>query len=203
MTSVRLMLNKCRKLNDGSFPLVFQLIHCRQKRLISTGYRVREQEFDDQLKKVNNCFDSAFTKREAAFMNRKLAQLHKKINDCIKQISAQADSYTVVDLVECIMGNNSSGSACVTLLQYTRMQINQKQAFQKDGIAAAYQSTLTSLSKYIATIWPSRSDVNLSEVTPLFVNGYERYLYQRGVSGNTVSYYLRNFRTLYNRAISE
>ena len=203
MTSVRLMLNKCRMLNDGSFPLVFQLIHCRQKRLINTGYRLREQEFDELSRKVHNCAGSSFSEAEVSLMNRKLARLRKKIDDCIKKVSLQCDSYTVADLADCILHSASTGKVYVMLLQYIRLQITQKEELGKEGTAAAYRSTLTSLGRYIAAVNPLRSDVRLSEVTPSFVAAYERYLYQNGVSGNTVSYYLRNFRTLYNRAVSE
>ena len=204
MTSVRLMLNKCRMLNDGSFPLVFQIIHCRQKRLINTGYRLKEQEFDCLLKTVDGCIGSSFTQKEVAAMNNKLAKLRKKIDDCIKKMSIQNELFTVVDLVECVLQKGGgSVSTSITLLQYIRMQIIQKKELGKDGTAAAYNSTLASLGKYVAAVFPKRTDVKLSEVTPFFVADYERFLYKKGMTANTVSYYLRNFRTLYNKAVRE
>ncbi len=36
ITSVKLMLNKSRILNNGSYPLVFQVIHNRRKKLLYT-----------------------------------------------------------------------------------------------------------------------------------------------------------------------
>ena len=42
ITSVKLMLNKSRILNNGSYPLVFQVIHNRRKKLLYTGYRVKK-----------------------------------------------------------------------------------------------------------------------------------------------------------------
>ena len=204
MTSVRLMLNKCRMLNDGSFPLVFQLIHSRQKRLINTGYRLKEQEFNCLSQTINSCIGSSITQKEVAAMNNKLAKLRKKIDDCIKKMSIQNEPFTVTDLVECILQKGASSvSNSVTLLQYIRIQISQKKELGKEGTAAAYSSTLASLGKYIAAVFPKRIDVKLSEVTPLFVTDYERFLYQKGVATNTVSYYLRNFRTLYNKAVRE
>lgn len=43
ITSVKLMLNKSRILNNGSYPLVFQVIHNRRKKLLYTGYRVKRR----------------------------------------------------------------------------------------------------------------------------------------------------------------
>lgn len=204
MTSVRLMLNKCRMLKKGNFPLVFQLIHNREKRLIGTGCKLKEQEFNESSGKVIRCADSVFSDSEAIAMNRKLLRLRKKIDGCIKQMTLCKDSFTVTDLVDCIMCNDSfSGKQHVTLLQYIRLQVAQKEELGKDGTAAAYNSTFTSLGRYVAAIYPRRKDVKLTEVDVLFVRGYERYLFQNGVADNTASYYLRNFRTLYNRAVAE
>ena len=47
ITSVKLMLNKSRILNNGSYPLVFQVIHNRRKKLLYTGYRMKEEVFDE------------------------------------------------------------------------------------------------------------------------------------------------------------
>ena len=54
ITSVKLMLNKSRILNNGSYPLVFQVIHNRRKKLLYTGYRVKEEVFDELEGKIMN-----------------------------------------------------------------------------------------------------------------------------------------------------
>lgn len=63
-------------------------------------------------------------------------------------------------------------------------------------MAAAYKSTRSSLAKFI-----SRPDVRMSEVGLAFVRRYEDFLYSNGAFGNTVSYYLRNLRSLHNQAV--
>lgn len=40
MASVKLLLNRSRALQDGRYPLVFQLIHRRKKKLIYTPYKL-------------------------------------------------------------------------------------------------------------------------------------------------------------------
>lgn len=42
MTSVKLKLNKDRIRRDGTYPLVFQLIHQRRKKLIYTPFKLRK-----------------------------------------------------------------------------------------------------------------------------------------------------------------
>ena len=43
MTSVKLKLNKTRALKDGNYPVVFQLIHQKRKKIIYTKYRMKEE----------------------------------------------------------------------------------------------------------------------------------------------------------------
>ena len=45
MTSVKLKLNKTRALKDGNYPVVFQLIHQKRKKIIYTKYRMKEEDF--------------------------------------------------------------------------------------------------------------------------------------------------------------
>ena len=61
ITSVRLMLNKSRRLNNGSYPLVFQVIHERRKKLMYTGFRIKEESFDELEEKIIDGVDSTFT----------------------------------------------------------------------------------------------------------------------------------------------
>ena len=80
MTSVKLMLNKSRILNNGSYPLVFQVIHNRRKKLLYTGYRVKEEVFDGSEGKIKNGAGSAFTATEVVKMNRGLRKLRNRID---------------------------------------------------------------------------------------------------------------------------
>lgn len=75
ITSVRLMLNKSRILNNGSYPLVFQVIHNRRKKLLYTGYRVKEEVFDESEGKIINGTGSSFAQtRPAKTVKRALSR---------------------------------------------------------------------------------------------------------------------------------
>lgn len=75
------MLNKARRLNNGSYPLVFQVIHKRRKKLLYTGYRIKEEAFDEQEERiVANGTDSAFSVTDITKMNRELRKIRSTIN---------------------------------------------------------------------------------------------------------------------------
>lgn len=190
------MLNKSRILNNGSYPLVFQVIHNRRKKLLYTGYRMKEEVFDELEGKIMNGVSSTFTVTEVVKMNRELRKMRNQIDTRIRQLERTREEFTVED----ILAQNAfgTGKPQFYLLRYINAQIERKQELKKVGMAAAYKSTRSSLAKFI-----SRPDVRMSEVDLAFVRRYEDFLYSNGASGNTVSYYLRNLRSLYNQAVMD
>ena len=86
ITSVKLMLNKSRILNNGSYPLVFQVIHNRRKKLLYTGYRMKEEVFDESEGKIMNGLGSTFTATEVVKMNRELRKMRNRIDTRIRQL---------------------------------------------------------------------------------------------------------------------
>ena len=196
ITSVKLMLNKSRILNNGSYPLVFQVIHNRRKKLLYTGYRMKEEVFDESEGKIMNGVGSTFTATEVVKMNRELRKMRNQIDIRIRQLERTREEFTVEDILTQIAFG--TGKSQFYLLRYINAQIERKQELKKVGMAAAYKSTRSSLAKFIGC-----PDVRMSEVDLAFVRRYEDFLYSNGASGNTVSYYLRNLRSLYNQAVTD
>ena len=196
ITSVKLMLNKSRILNNGSYPLVFQVIHNRRKKLLYTGYRMKEEVFDESEGKIMNGVGSTFTATEVVKMNRELRKMRNQIDIRIRQLERTREEFTVEDILT--QNAFGTGKPQFYLLRYINAQIERKQELKKVGMAAAYKSTRSSLAKFIGC-----PDVRMSEVDLAFVRRYEDFLYSNGASGNTVSYYLRNLRSLYNQAVTD
>ena len=196
ITSVKLMLNKSRILNNGSYPLVFQVIHNRRKKLLYTGYRMKEEVFDESEGKIMNGVGSTFTATEVVKMNRELRKMRNQIDIRIRQLERTREEFTVEDILT--QNAFGTGKSQFYLLRYINAQIERKQELKKVGMAAAYKSTRSSLAKFIGC-----PDVRMSEVDLAFVRRYEDFLYSNGASGNTVSYYLRNLRSLYNQAVAD
>lgn len=195
ITSVRLLLNKGRKLNNGSYPLVFQVIHKRRKKLFYTGYHIKEVAFDEQEEKIIiDSTDSTFSVTDVAKMNRELRKIRNRIHARIRRLEQTKDSFTVEDILSQYIRKDPKQQ--FYLLRYIDTQIERKKALKKDGMAAAYKSTRSSLARFL-----NNSDIRLSMIDLHFIREYEDFLYSSEVTVNTVSYYLRNLRTLYNQAM--
>ena len=177
MASIKLLLNKQRMLNDGRFPLVFQIIHRRRKVLHYTKYRVFQQEFNNESKEVEYCGYSVYSIKEIREINRELKSEYKKLKNRIVELEKRGELYSVDDIIE---SEKKRSRYSYNLLQYINMQIAYKKAIGKDGIAAAYHSTGDSLKKYLNMVSARKADIGMEKVDCRFVAGYEDCCMRKG-----------------------
>lgn len=187
--SLKLKLNKERMLNDGTYPLVFQVILRRRKKLIYTSYHLREQEFLPESERVRAWGGGTLSRAEAADLNRELARQRSRIAALLREVQREGGD---ADYFASAYRSREDGCG---FFGFVRLQIHLCEASRHEGTAAAYRSTLHSLERFTEGREPDRR-----EVTARFVHDYLLYLQGQGLRPNTVSFYLRNFRTLYNRS---
>ena len=187
-------------LNNGTFPLVFQFIHRRRKLLYYTKYHIFQQQLADGALEVEYCEASLYSMKEIKEINRELKRDYKRFQNRILELVRNNEEFIVDDIVEFKKKKNHRS---YLLMQYIETQISYKKKMGKDGIAAAYHSTYISLKKYIGMKSARKSDIRMEEINFSFVVGYEDYLNAQGLARNTINYYLRNFRTIYNSSIRD
>ena len=84
----------------------------------------------------------------------------------------------------------------LSLQGYFDLRIKYKESTNKIGIMKSYKSTLASISTFLCYKHARISDVNF-----LFVRNYEQFLIDRGITANTICFYVRNFKSVYNQAL--
>lgn len=193
MATVKLVLHKSKAFKDGTYPLVFQIIHNRTKKIIYTRYRVREENLYITTGRVCYVAGGVLTQKSVQVINRDVKLQRKMIMERIEKLEHLGIEYSVNDV-----DRSSSRGHNLYLIQYIHTQINNKLLERKEGTALAYRNTLMSLSKYLGG-----RDVKVSHVNPSFVRKYESFLIRNEVSVNTISFYMRNFKTLFNGLINE
>ena len=189
MTSVKLKLNKTRALKDGNYSVVFQLIHQKRKKIIYTKYRMKEEDF---IIIAGNVVSGCHT---GCKISRELLRIYKQLTARVRRLESRGEEYTINDITT-VMFSKVTGK--FLLLPYIDTQIEWKKSIMKNGTAAAYQSTYASLAKYIG-----KKEVKISQVNHRFVTCYRDFLSKNGATENTIGYYLRNFRALYNLAVKD
>ena len=189
--TVKLMLNTDRPSKQGKYPLVFRIIHLRKKKLIYTPYRLSKDEFDADGCAVVPCPGSDISPRERTEINRYLKRQASELSRIADLLQQTNPSFTVYDLTGLYRQRNEKNF----LITFLENEIARRRNAGKNGTAAAYTSTLRSLAKFTGG-----RCVYLSQVDYPFVKAYEMFLQSKGISPNTVCFYLRNFRAVYNLA---
>ena len=188
------MLNTSRSLKDGSYPLVFQIIHRRKKKLIYSPYKLFLTEFDEKNQKVRITSDSTKPLKEIRSINNAIVRQRKDIEKHIEELEKKKEIYTVEDILFRYRTEHNP----LSLLNYIDSQILRKRQLGKDGTAAAYQSTRTSIATLIG-----QREFSIRDLNSAFLREYEQFLRCRSVCNNTICFYMRNLKSLYNQAIAD
>ena len=188
MTSVKLRLNKTIKGVDGKSALVFQVLHERKRKLLYTKFRMSESDFDSHKERIQPEKDSGYSEQDVASMHRQLNRIRKELLQRIKRLESEWGDYTVHDVV--ILDKRK---AKVFLLKSFDMRITCCEKENRKGMAAAFKSTKSSVAKFLKF-----RDVDLLAINKRFVHEYESALVCNGLSRNTIAYYMRNLRAIYN-----
>ncbi|MBQ9138616.1 MAG: site-specific integrase [Alistipes sp.] len=94
--------------------------------------------------------------------------------------------------------HNNASPQSILLLDFFRTQIEQLLALNRIGTAQNYAKTLQSFSRFL-----DGEPLAVAELTEQVVCRYNTYLVQRGLVRNSISFYMRVLRAVYNRAVRE
>lgn len=86
----------------------------------------------------------------------------------------------------------------IAVLAFLRSQITRMTSEGRLGTARNYTRTLNSFSDFLGG-----ADLPFAAFTEPLVEEYSAYLMRRGVVRNTVSFYMRNLRAVYNKAVRQ
>lgn len=191
MATVKAVLNKDRIKKQGDYALVIQIIHKRVKRVIYTPYKLKEVEFDPMLQKAVYVNGIRYTRKQIKEINHFIELKKIEIQKIISQIATQNKNFRVEDIVAKYHLDQSDKY----LITFIESHIAKKESQGKIGTARALRSTLRSLKKYIGN-----RVVEFVDVDYHFVKQYEEFLGNRNIKQNTIGFYLRNLKTIYNLA---
>lgn len=194
MATKKLMLNKARRLNDATYPLVMQVIHLRQKRVIYSKIYLCEEEYDEQSGIVIACPVKYRTPKEIKALNRLIDEFRQNIGQIILQCDERGSPYTVGEIAQ------KYQTTCLgeSFYSYWQGKIDDLYRLGRFGISAAQRYTMRSVIRFHQS-----EHLDFKTVTASFVKSYRAYLLCRRLSPNTIAYYMRNFKAMVNSAIQE
>ena len=178
---------------DHEGTIYYQIIHERKVRQLLSDYRVYPSEWDESRSMVITTQKSERKSFILSIRERirwdveRLTKIDRKLNangliytadDVIDEFNRYAHEYSLFNFMESIIAK---------LKQNGKVRTSE-----------TYKSTLNSFKKY-----REDEDIMLDCLTSEIMEAYEAWHHKRGVAPNTISFYTRILRAVYNRAVED
>lgn len=190
MATVKIKLREPKSAN-GRGILVYQVSHRGVTQQLSSNIKLYACCWDDAnaiVKLDGNGDEKAYLLACQRRVERDMKQLRKIVDN----LDSRRGRYTVRDVIDRF--REFDGKVCI--LAWLQKQIDRLEAENRMGTARSHRSTYLSLEAFLCGV-----DFPLELVDSRFAADYEAWLRQRGVIRNTVSFYMRVLRSVYNKAV--
>ena len=168
--------------------IYYQITHNRKTQQITTRLRVCPSDWDAEEEKLVQT-----TSNRSMIQNRidsDVALLRRVIID----IDSSGTDYSVSDVIN----RYKLPQSHILVLDYMRSQVGQLWATNRLGTAKNYEKTMCSFGEFLGDV-----RLPLSALTKQVVTDYNSFLIQRGLVRNSVSFYMRVLRAIYNKAVRQ
>ncbi|MCE8621606.1 site-specific integrase [Bacteroides fragilis] len=175
--------------------LFYQVIHNRVARQIRTGYKLYPQEWDAENKEIIFPPGTGETRRNYIVSLKSAVQEDtKRLRNIVSYLNRTGNAYTADDVVAKYL--SPTDNHC--FLSFARNLVGQLKQIGKQCTADTYTTTINSFARF-----RSEQDVPLDDMDSDLMTAYEAYLKSIGICPNSISFYMRNLRAIYNRAVDK
>ena len=171
--------------------IYIQIIHNRVVRQLNTDYRIFASEWDENSETVMANGDRT---NIVNAIKERLTWDMARLKKVISQLETEQSRYTADDV---ITGYHKLTKE-VSLFSFWHNVIAQLKQLGKIRTSETYTATLNSFM-----VFREEQDVPLDGISSDMMLLYEAHLKARGVRMNTISFYMRIFRAVYNRAVEK
>ena len=174
---------------EGKAGVIFyQITHNRKTQHITTRLRVQPFDWNADKEKlepsapnrsmIQNCIDCDVALLRSLISNLDTCRMNYSVNDIISRYKSPQNHILVLD--------------------YMRIQIEQLRTANRLGTAKNYEKTMCSFGEFLGDI-----KLPLPAMTEQVIAAYNVFLIRRGLVRNSVSFYMRVLRAVYNKAVRQ
>lgn len=193
MATIAFVYRHSTKLGKHPGTLVLRIIHKRKVKKITTEYNIYPDEWNAKegvlIFPLNDLNRKAYLMQTEGMMKRDIS-LFRQV---IETLELQGE-YTIEDIV---LNYNMYGKMDM-LTNYVHKLSVELHASGRERTARAYN---TAVNRFIA--FNNGKDLHIEYMNSHMVKAFEHYLMCHGKSPNTISFYMRNLRAIYNKAIED
>ncbi len=178
---------------DYEGALFIQVIYRRQVRQIKTNYRIHLHEWDEKNCRIRIDQASGERKEYLQVVEVALIQMTGQIHSSVHYLKDKGLPYTTNDI---LLAYHTYTTRC--LFSFMQQTIEYIRQLGKTRTSETYTCTLNSFMRFRKDM-----DISLDEVDSDLMLAYEAWLKEQEVSMNTVSFYMRILRAVYNRGVEK
>ncbi len=175
--------------------IYYQIIRGRVVRQLKTNYRIYAEEWNENRATVILCGCNneryGYLLLLRGRINRDIRRLEKI---SVSLVNTSRNSYTADDIIRKFQDTVTDDS----FFSFMKEVIVQLKRLNRDRTAETYTATLSSFLRF-----QNRKDVLMEEMTSDLMQVDEAYLKASGIVMNTISFYMRILRAVYNRAVEK
>ncbi|SHI01803.1 Site-specific recombinase XerD [Chryseolinea serpens] len=192
-SSIVLSLDTRREKADKTYPIILRLSHNGKTTGISTGYSVPETSWDEESRQIKKSYKGL---ENVTRINNLLVKERSKALDIIARLHDrnELDYLSITELKGLISADGNKE----TFFQYTEKQIKELIKLNRIGNARNYSNILREVKKFRNEV-----DFPFRELNYTFLKKFESYYFEKGLSENGLSVYMRGVRAILNKAIAD
>ncbi len=193
-TSVRIKF-RASSVDGKEGTLYYQVIHNRTVRQIGTDYHLHTTEWQEDEEKI--ALGKSVNNERRDYLRELTERIRSdrlRLTRIIGELDNTSIDYTANDVVR----KYDELTSRLSFPVYMQSLINRLRTEGRIRSSETYTATMKSFVAF-----REGKDIQWDNVTQSLVSSYEAWLKARGVSMNTVSFYMRILRAAYNRAVGE
>ena len=188
---------------DHEGTIYYQIIHERKVRQLPSDYKVFTSEWDESRSMVTT---NQKSERKAFILSirERIRWDVERLNKIDKKLDANGPSYTADDVID-EFNRYANEYSLFNFMESIIVKLKQN---GKVRTSETYKSALSSFKKFLASQaskdnYRQDEDIMLDCLTSEIMEAYEAWHKSRGVAPNTISFYTRILRAVYNRAVED
>lgn len=191
MTRIKIKL-RLSTVSGRAGTVYYQISRKKEVRQITTNIRLLPEEWDASAGCVCKSVYSGYFR--LSMIQHRIDREVGQLRQIIRSLELSGEDFSARTVVEYFC----SSRKVVSVLSYGQHLISRLTEKGKLGSARNLRCTLSSFADFL-----HGKDIALSMLDEVVVGEYADWLAKRGITSNSSSFYMRNLRSVYNRAVRE
>lgn len=168
--------------------IYYQVTHRRATQQITTNIRLQPDEWDTISEQV------VVSVADKSIIQNRIDSDIALLKRIVKDLNNSGVTYSVGDIVK----RFKSPECHVLVLDFMQNQIRLMRNANRLGTALNYEKTMKNFVKFLGGV-----NLPFSAMTEQVIADYNAFLVQRGMVRNSISFYMRIMRAVYNKAVRQ